>query len=53
MCVFIYSIFAETKEAVYIDSDDEDIQSGERSVETFDKGFTQVIHISLNIFPYA
>lgn len=46
VCVFIYFyIFAEAKEAVYIDSDDEDIQSGERFVETFDKNVIQVIHV--------
>lgn len=47
--LFIHNIFVETKEDVYIDSDDEDIQSDERSVEHYED-FTQVTCASLNIF---
>jgi len=47
--LFIHNIFVDTKEDVYIDSDDEDIQSDERSVEHYED-FIQVACIFLNIF---
>lgn len=49
----MYGIFVEAREAVYIDSDDEDIQSGERSVETLRtlyEDFILVIRTSSSTF---